>query len=140
MQFIFLFFTSFTTTSTNLLLYKPNRQNSRLTKCECISRGNLCTWESVDYRMQERIIKNYFEQEIDAEQRCDVFCIEGVPAACMIYKNTNCKGDPIVDSFFLNKSLLFLFDAGHSMRKLLYDRYRHIDIQHAQKRNDFLMF
>lgn len=30
--------------------------------------------------------------DVDADQRCEVFCIEGIPAASMLYNTTNAAG------------------------------------------------
>jgi hypothetical protein len=98
------------------------------------------TWESVDPRIQTRILDKYFGEPIDSTQKCDIFCIEGIPAASLIYTNTTKNGDPIVDSFCLNKGLLLMFDAGKQMRTHLSGRYKNIDMQHAKNRNDFLLF
>lgn len=82
----------------------------------------------------------YFNTEITNDQRCEIFCIEGVPAASMLYKTTNANGGPVVDAFHLNKGLVLLFDAGPHMRHQLYKRHSLADIQHATNRNDFLFF
>ena len=54
--------------------------------------------------MIQRYIKMsvYFNTMIAAEQKCEVFCMEGVPAASIIHNGTNSKGEIIVDSFHLH--------------------------------------
>ena len=99
-----------------------------------------CTWEEADANMKYRIMDKYFDQDIKKDEHCELFCIEGIPAACMIYNQTNSHDAPIVDKFYLNKAMLLLFDAGPNMRFKLNKRYRHIDVRYAKNRNDFLLF
>lgn len=96
-------------------------------------------WEMVN-DTKIHVMSVYFDTNIAAEQTCEVFCIEGVPAASVIHNGTNLKGDIIVDSFHLNKGLLLLFDAGPHMRSTFYERYSRIDARQAYNRNDFLIF
>ena len=98
-----------------------------------------CDWEEVD-EMKHRVMDTYFGMDVDADQRCEVFCIEGVPAASMLYNTTNAAGGPVVDAFYLNKAMMLLFDAGSHMRATLYKRHRHADVEHATNRNDFIFF
>tara|TARA_B100000214_G_scaffold374194_1_gene356294 strand:- start:5558 stop:5890 length:333 start_codon:yes stop_codon:yes gene_type:complete len=96
-------------------------------------------WEDIEFK-KSRIIDKYFDKKIDKDSKCEIFCIEGVPAACMIYNKTNEFDNPIVDSFYLNKGMLLMFDGGSKMRSELYKRYRNVNIRHAKNRNDFLFF
>ena len=97
-----------------------------------------CKWEAIS-DTKHRVMLKYFGKSIKEYEDCELFCIEGVPAASMIYNQTNRHGDPCVSAFFFNKGLLFLFDATQNMRHTLFKRYRNIDIQYAENRNDFLL-
>ena len=103
--------------------------------CDC-----RCNWEELDTHMKYRIIDKYFGEDIRNDENCELFCIEGIPAACMIYNQTNSRGAPVADRFHLNKAFLLLFDAGHHMRSKLYKRHPHIDLQYAENRNEFMLF
>lgn len=98
-----------------------------------------CAWEEVD-TMKQQIMKKYFEVNVDEAQTCEIFLVEGVPAASLLYKKKNAAGGPIIDSFHLNKAMILLFDAGPHMRHKLFQRHRRVDLQHATNRNDFLFF
>ena len=63
-------------------------------------------WEKVN-NLKHQVMDNFFGQHIDKDQKCEVFCIEGVPAASMVYKNTNSHGEPFVDAFFINRAMIF---------------------------------
>ena len=90
-----------------------------------------CNWEVVN-DTKFIVMDKYFGQHIEKNQKCEVFCIEGVPAASMIYTNQNKNKNPIVDAFYTNKAMLLLFDGGSHMREKLLKKYKHIDIQHAK--------
>ena len=98
-----------------------------------------CWWDTVAERMTKRLMHSYFNVDANTSQSCEVFLIEGVPAAAMLYTENNTHGVPIVDSFHLNRALLVLFDGGSHMRKQLYDRYKHITVRKAENRDDFLI-
>jgi len=97
-----------------------------------------CSWESVDKGVSARVVNRFFNVKIGKHQSCEVFLVEGVPAACMLYASCNNFESPIVDAFHLNKGLLLLFDAGACMRKKLYTRYRRIDLCRATNKLEFL--
>ena len=96
-------------------------------------------WENLKSQ-KSRIIEKYFDKKISENAKCEIFCIEGVPAACMIYNKTNDFDDPVVESFFLNKGMLLMFDGGSKMRSELYKRYKNVNLRYAENRNDFLFF
>lgn len=98
-----------------------------------------CSWENVT-DTKHIVMDKFFGQQIERDQKCEVFCIEGVPAASMIYSKSNSRNNPNVDAFYINKGLLFLFEAGSHMRSKLFRRYKHIDIRNATNRNEFLLF
>ena len=82
-----------------------------------------------------RIVGDSFGKRIKEEERCDIFYIESVPAACMVY----CGGTlPVVKAFYVKKSFIFLFDAGPCMRSKLYEKNGVLDTSHAENLNDFL--
>ena len=85
-------------------------------------------------------MKTYFGTDVAASQQCEVFCIDGVPAASLLYNTTNAHGDPVVESFHLNKGLILMFDAGDYMRATLFERHPLTDARYARNRNDFLFF
>jgi hypothetical protein len=97
-----------------------------------------CTWTSVDPQQSPRVMDRYFGTEVCAAQTCEVFLIEGVPAAAMLYTSNTTHGMPVVDSFHFNKGLLLLFDAGSCMRSMLYRRYPRLNTTVASHRVDFL--
>ena len=100
-----------------------------------------CKWEEVnDKNSASRILSEFFNVQYFSDQRCEIFCIEGLPAASMVYNSTNHLGCPVIDAFYLNKAFLLFFDAGCCMRSALYKRYQGIDIQKAANRNDFIFF
>ena len=99
-----------------------------------------CNWEKLDTGMKFNIINKYFDKRLSKDDKCEIFCIEGIPAACMVYNTTNIYDQPIANSFHLNKAFLLLFDAGPHMRSKLYKRYKHIDIRNAENRNEFMLF
>lgn len=80
----------------------------------------------------------YFNVAVNHTQACEVFLIEGVPAAAMLYTETR-YGMPVVDAFVFNKGLLLMFDVGPHMRAYLYKRYDGLVIQHAIGRTAFLL-
>ena len=94
-------------------------------------------WEPVDDEMVPRAMDRYFGVKAASNQSCELFLIEDVPAAAMMYTVNNTQEMPDVDSFHLNKGLLILFDAGSHMCTMLYKRYNHITMQNALNANEF---
>ena len=80
----------------------------------------------------------YFNASVDRAQTCEIFLIDGIPAAAMLYTETLCDA-PIVDAFIYNKGLLLMFDAGPHMRSSLYERYKGVDIKNAIGGEEFLL-
>lgn len=93
-------------------------------------------WEHVN-ASKHHIVDRFFDQTVSAEKQCEVFCIEGVPAACMIFTHTP-QGSLTAEVFHLNVAILSLFDAGAQMRSSLYKRYPRVNIRHARNRREFL--
>ena len=115
---------------------------SKIDTKSSISSSICCNWEEVNYYAKNRIVKTYFEQNVDEKQNCDIFCIDGVPAACMLYKNNtqDLMRQIKVDAFYINKGLILCFDAGSHMRHKLYKRHTYfLDIKEAVNRNIFLL-
>lgn len=81
-----------------------------------------CEWGSL-------ALNTYFEVELRPEQSCEVFLVEGVPAASMVYNRTDENGAPLIEAFHLNKALLLLFDAASHTRRLLCGRYESLVMQ-----------
>ena len=94
-------------------------------------------WQEVHGR-KARMMMAYFGHRPRRVQRCEIFWIEGVPAASMLYTSKNRRGGPVVDSFHVNRSMMSLFDAGGRMRRELYRRHRHVYIRDAKNRRDFM--
>lgn len=86
-------------------------------------------WECVS-DAKNPILKKYFDAEMDTLYSLDVFCVEGVPAAAMIYCEVWQKA--FVHEFHLNKGLLMLYDAGPQMRTQLFDRHRNLVTERAR--------
>tara|TARA_B100000768_G_C11170441_1_gene328466 strand:+ start:165 stop:572 length:408 start_codon:yes stop_codon:yes gene_type:complete len=80
-------------------------------------------WQSVDSAMASRVVRRYFHTDLTMteKQRLDIFLIEGVPAAAMVYR---AEPDAKAQAFYLNLGLLLLFDACSDMRAKLYARHR----------------
>ena len=82
----------------------------------------------------------FFRVELESTQSCEVFLVEGVPAASMVYEVDDGDGAPIVQAFYLNKAMLLLFDAASLMRRLLRERHDCLDMHAARNRNEFFFF
>lgn len=97
-------------------------------------------WEPVDASQTAHVLKTYFHTAVDnvAAKSCEIFLIEGVPAAAMIYTNRTQHDVPMVDAFVFNKGLVLMFDLGPHIRKSLYEKYRGLTVEHAVNRLDFL--
>ena len=95
-------------------------------------------WVDVDGSSKMRVMDRFFGTSVDSEQTCNVFLIEGVPSAAMLYTRNNTHGTPIVDSFYLNHGMLLLYDGGAAMRSSLYRRYRRISILGSSNVDEFL--
>lgn len=118
--------------------YVPVRLASFLRANIEMTGNSHCTWEAVDSSVSGRIMEKYFSANMTLNQTCELFLIEGVPSAAMLYHKNNQFGMPVVDSFHLNKGLLLLFGAASTMRRTLYRRYKHITTEHARSKCEFL--
>lgn len=96
-----------------------------------------CLWSKVDDTMADVVVRKYFNAD-SKFLSCEVFMIEGVPSACMLYK-ANASGQSDIKEFHFNESMLLMFDAGPPMRKLLRQKYKNIDISRAMNRDKFLI-
>lgn len=101
-----------------------------------ISAGNRCQWTKVDDAMVGMIAKKYFDAD-SKSLSCDLFLIDGVPAACIFYSLKSKK--PVVREIHMNKAMLLMYDAGMTMRSMLRERYRRVDLSCATNRNEFLL-
>ena len=88
--------------------------------------------------MVPRIMDRYFAVNPPDKYSCDIFVIEGVPAAAILYNTTNAAGQPNVESIHLNPGLLMLFDASQQMRDSLNILYDNIDLSRARGVEAFL--
>ena len=59
----------------------------------------------------------------------DIFLVEGVPAAAMVYR---AEPDANAEAFYLNIGLLLLFDASNDMRTKLRARHRGLRTDNAE--------
>jgi hypothetical protein len=80
----------------------------------------------------------YFGADVRAGNRCELFLINGVPAASMVYSAQDRRGRPIVDAFHINKGFVTMFDAGNAMRKELFKRHGTINLDAAENKEVFL--
>jgi len=83
------------------------------------------------------VMNRYFGANVGTENDCDLFLIEGVPAASIIYNKRNDK--TIVEEFHINKGMMCLLDAGVYMRKELYNRHGSIDLKNVENKKDLLI-
>ena len=88
-------------------------------------------WENVEQPMVRRVIDRYFGVEANKDHDCELFLIEGVPAAAILYRRNNKYGQPKVEEIHLNKGMLLIFNASKQMRSELYERYNNIDMSSA---------
>ena len=95
-------------------------------------------WQSVDSCNVPRIMDRYFGVRANTSQACELYLIEGVPSASLLYTKKDADNSPIVDEFHLNMGMLLLFDAGEDMRSKLFARHKHPDIHRALNREQFL--
>lgn len=99
-----------------------------------------CEWVTVDSGVSGNVMHRYFNVcDMRPTQSCELFLIEGVPAASMLYTINNTRGGPMVDSFHLNRGLLMLFDGGHLMRSKLRSRHSYLNTRFALNRMDYLL-
>lgn len=98
-----------------------------------------CEWVTVDSEKIQYVMAHFFEVQCADRQNCDVFLVDGVPAASMTFTDKMIDGSPVVESFHLNRELLLLHDAGPAMRLLLYRRYPTIDVARADDAHAFLV-
>lgn len=99
-----------------------------------------CHWLNVT-QSKHLVMDRYFGQVVKRDQQCDVFCIQGIPAASMLY--TTCQDVIKVDAFHLNEGMIVLCDAGPDMRSTFFARCaeenKRIDIRDARNRDEFLI-
>lgn len=97
-----------------------------------------CEWTPIeDPRLTPRIMDRYFGVSVSLGKACDLFLIEGVPAAAIIYEKSETR--PKVEEFHANKGMILLFDVGPHMRKSLYSLYGPIDLSDTMNKDDLLL-
>lgn len=79
-------------------------------------------WE-VAADTRQRILHKYFGVAVDEDTAVELFSIDNVPAAALCWRATNAHGQPLVSAVHVNKGLVILFDAGKTMRYMLWQRY-----------------
>ena len=67
-------------------------------QCSCDNDKYVSAWESVEEN-KYHIMNKYFDTQINPEQKCEVFSIEGIPVASMIYHSINSYKEPNVQAF-----------------------------------------
>jgi len=98
-----------------------------------------CVWHTVhDTALVPRILETYFGTT-DDEKPCDLFLIDGVPAASILYESVGLDGGPVVDQIHMNKGLIMMFDAGSIMRAHLFQRYVSVNLMATPNHEEFLM-
>lgn len=96
-------------------------------------------WHTVtEEALVPKLMKTYFDANVEP-QTCDLFLIDGVPAASLVYVFVDPRGSPLVDEVYLNKGLIMMFDAGPTMRARLWERYGSIHVWNAARHADFLI-
>ena len=101
--------------------------------------GPRCAWTAVHETMVDHVNKKYFGINPQAGWNCDVFLIEGVPAASLLYETSENTNVTIAREFVLNKAVFLMFDAGPCMRKLLYKRHKKLDTRLCKNKTDILL-
>ena len=104
-------------------------------KIEMSTYGCRCLWTEVDDTMSSFIVRKYFGAE-PKSLSCQVFLIEGIPAACLLYNKVPSR-EPDIEEIHINESMILRFDAGPAMRNLLYRKHKNINMSHAVNRNVF---
>jgi len=91
-------------------------------------------WDNVmDVAVKQRLLHTYFDKRVHGEDPgCEIFSIDRVPAACMLFYNVDVSGSCIVHEFRMNKGLLLMFDAGHDMRRTFYERHPRAVVEGAK--------
>lgn len=95
-------------------------------------------WENIEPQYVPRVMDRYFGEDV-CKKNCKVFCVDGIPAASIVFKDTNEYNDPIIEDIYMNKELLLIFDVGPTMRATLYKIHKRIDLNNATGRESFLM-
>ena len=95
-------------------------------------------WEPIAHDSVSRIMDKYFGADVRTGNRCELFLINGVPAASMVYSAQDRRGRPIVDAFHINTGFVTMFDAGAAMRKELFKRYGTVKLDDAENKEVFL--
>lgn len=112
---------------------------AKFLRSSVILREAHCEWVAVDDCVSKAAMKRYFGVDMKEEQSCELFLIEGVPAASMLYTLNNTHGAPLADSFHINHGLLELFDAADHMRLKLWSKYTNLSAKYAYNRMEFLI-
>ena len=101
--------------------------------------GYDCNWEKIrDGKLA--VMKKCFGVDMDPCLECELFCVDGVPTASMLYEKTSLSsGGPVVNAFHFQKGRLLMFDAGPHMRRQLFARYKKVCIEGALNKEDFLL-
>ena len=115
--------------------------NSASSAFSTVSRKQLLetSWQSLDPQYVSRVMVQHFGEDV-CKKNCKLFCIAGIPAASIVFEDTNEYNDPIVESIYINKELVLLFDVGPTMRATLYDILKRINLTNATGRDAFLIF
>ena len=89
--------------------------------------------------MVPRVMERYFAVKANASQSCEVFLVDGVPTASMLFTEQDEKRRTTVQEFHINKGMVLLFDVGSEMRRSLYARHKTLCVRDALNRDEFLL-
>ena len=116
-----------------------------------ILKQNLYKWEEVPEYIGKKLINNYFLKKesinkyyiknnfLNNKKRYEVFVVEDIPMAMIIYENINKYLDPIVETVLYDKNALVNFNVGKNMKKSLLTKHKNINLNYAEN-SDFLKY
>lgn len=99
-------------------------------------------WETIcSAPMTSRIVKRHFSAPLVQASSCDLFLVDGIPAAAILFDSCDERHTPLAKGFFLNKGLLLMFDAARDLPSEIAARYgRLAAAEQALNRCDFVAF
>lgn len=81
-------------------------------------------WETIcSAPMTSRIVKRHFSASLVQASSCDLFLVDGVPAAAILFDSCDEQHSALANGFFLNKGLLLMFDAARDLPSEIAARY-----------------
>ena len=116
-----------------------------------VLRNSQYKWEEVPEYVGKKLINNYFLKKesinkyyiknnyLNNKKRYEVFVVEDIPMAMIIYENINKYLDPIVETVLYDKNALVNFNVGKNMKESLLIKHKNITLNYAEN-SDFLKF